>query len=951
MFVLTASTPDRGEHGSPTPDVMKVPTCRTTVSSVSKIHRPRDRHPSHPQTETESDLTDLEELLLPGFKKVDGEKSTDEPIHSGSVTAHVAGCATSGSGLSPPHVSSETVKVQQITPTKTPEKAVDTSITGISPKVVGRINRLKKRLKKKQQVHRLHLANMPVKSERLQAKLLSDECYPPIELKNAKRKLKKEKDQLKSNKSSKVKERRQLHTDLASKPVLSERLQAKLLEQKFESMIIETVQRSSVDVSNARKQGDDTPSTEHALKDAAKKQKQSDPVDKFTSPSVTSERLQARYLEFQSPVRASSQARMGEQSPVEKRLDTDFQVPKRNSITKLISKKRKNKVRFVQNICCTITVAPSDIEIKRSPEPSPPRSDNSHIEMLPMSSPVSQPPKCTTVIAKAPRSIDQTKMVQENVSNVNTEHKLTEAGIVTANSVLNDATRESDKPDEHAESSVAIPDSQKEGKHETIKSHKSVTWDRKAQQIMGEKLSKYMTEKAKAKSPSKQVCRDKSTELLTSVSDENTGLDEPEPVVFSDESMDVVGEVVVGEDVGEVVVSAGADEYKSKLQNVGHMYGLSSESPVRPEEHKAQTLETPSDSDVTTKYCTSVATECAAADLPPHPVADNVKVSKPFIGPRSKKIAKLGIPCPESLGTESDEYFEELPPVEPQSKICKVRLETISPAVLSKLLGNQLRESLEEKMRRKKHKKAMKKKRHMEREAAKIASKIKPRHRLITESDLSDSDACKTDENISKPKPDHPAKPSSKKPSTAENTRLKDKKNRLDSESCHEREPAKLASKIKLKHRLITESDLSDSDTCETDKNSFTSKPDPVARQTGKAENIKYSAENTRSKEKKKRSDSESCHAYSDVDPTRHQHSKKRHRSTGSLVKSAVKDKHVMKKHTSAGALPNRAGGKERHATSTSMKEIDMFASIRSKMEEEKPCKSLKKLPSHKSCK
>ena len=186
---VSASTPDRKPADqvgtTPDSDIRPVSSASDTVSAASPlIAAIRERQSSHtddnvvsvsspvdtaPKTDTENELTDLEDLLLP---QQISTPTTVEPVKRKEQDA--------GQQVVPekkdPQVKNET----ELSDAVTPRKEGESSLPDLkSPEVIGRLNRLKKKLKK-QKMQQQAMDGMPVMSERLQAKLLGKQATQTI---------------------------------------------------------------------------------------------------------------------------------------------------------------------------------------------------------------------------------------------------------------------------------------------------------------------------------------------------------------------------------------------------------------------------------------------------------------------------------------------------------------------------------------------------------------------------------------------------------------------------------------------------------------------------------------------------------------------------------------------------------------------------------------------------
>ena len=294
--------------------------------------------------------------------------------------------------------------------------------------------------------------------------------------------------------------------------------------------------------------------------------------------------------------------------------------------------------------------------------------------------------------------------------------------------------------------------------------------------------------------------------------------------------------------------------------------------------------------------------------------------SKPFLGPKSKKLEKIGVQELE-LMTPDASPVKSLPPVSPQSKICKVNLIPVPRKTVRRLMRDQGLETPEQRLERKKLKKALKKKKEMEKEAARLASKIKSKSaagskiksKAIIESD-SDSDG----------------------------DTLKDESNSVGESA------QKLAGKPVV--------DKSGSQKLKIEKTE-PSEPSKAAKSEPTDISTSPSVEKQKKDKKKKRHHSEeSTKSQTKYNPKQEEHTiKKRHHSAGSLAASIEKSSgESWKKHSSAGAVMTGGSGgdKQRRTPGSSVQEIDMFASIRDKMDDRSPEDDLKtKKKKHKELK
>lgn len=844
-----------------------------------------------------------------------------------------------------------TVKVENgESKTATPKKQEDQGQPELmSPEVIGRLNRLKKKLKK-QKLMRKKMESSPVMSERLQARLLEKESKRTVTEIKVKRKADKNRsDKRTTNKPVNMSES---DSKISAKvldpiPVLSERLQAKLLEK-------ETVPTSS----------------------------------------------------------AQEHANMSVKPEKHHKTETNMEL-KKNFIVRLIARPRKARVKYISNSSGILSVAGNDIVVLSSPEPwippvkvektsTPPKldleksvdkgdsvADDNHGLL---ETPINKDEKCTIkekkcetvrVEKKAKKKQKSSASVETiqlpvqsknggdrkstadsakrrvssmcsdvkektlpkvtqasethskpeqpptgHVSKTNiqrTEETLEpEAEIITTDKVIMDKARmRTGTPDGELMKCPTneVTESTRVPVNASVNS--SLSMDSKPNLDLIQANHKH--DQASCTSPNEIISQSDSlsTSNLDSMKEETISIKNPSSVLESDR--DTPAPAVEVEVCGDsehsptddadsmqgVTISATAGVYHTKLQTVGHMYGLTSESPVRHPSGKTAKKSTISTSvsSVSTERIskedkkkprlsvpTNLIVKRDEQQPPKHPDlksgAGNVDIevsnTKPFMGPKSKKL--------KILDNTSVEYAELLdqdkkgvqdvespikppPPVSPQSKICRVRLQPVSAKTVRRLMREQRLETPEQRTKRRKLKKALKKKKGMEIEASRLASKI--RSKAIAESD-SDSDSALTGK-----KSDTLAVKSSKIKSTPENSATSPFKK-------HKRE----------KQNSVSETE----EGTRTDKTSSTKG------------------------DKNKR---------------------RRHHSTSSIPACSEKTADVTNKHASTGARKSDSCDvRRRHSSAGSVQEIDMFASIRGMMEKQPDNSELKaKKKKHKDSK
>ena len=1085
---------------APDSDIRPVSSASDTVSAASPlIAAIRERQPSHtdsvvsvsspvdtaPKTDTENELTDLEDLLLP---KQISAPTTVEAVKSKKKDP--------GQQVVPEKKDPQVKNESGLSDAVTPRKEGDLEQPDLkSPEVIGRLNRLKKKLKK-QKMQQQAMAGMPVMSERLQAKLLGKQATQTIV---EKKKVKKKKSQ---PEQATVKNENLVKRTDSEISVSVKKSKSGIIYQTLSNL-------PPVNVLPVKKRASSSSSSASTIIESM--------------PPVLSERLQTKLLVQESASAtevkqsASGTYEKCDQHPktekTEKQLKTEADVDIiKNGIVRRIAKPRKAKVRYVADQSCLVTVAGKGLVVMSSPEPWVPAVDNK-VERK------ATPPKLELEkrqdAAEMSDKILESESVKCDVKSAERDYLSVDANetgeesrntrIVTNEEIFKKSDRAKSKSSKDSKELAKHDDLVKVCADKTKKDHRQEQTAPQCSDIgklqTGNKDSKEVTQTVTEPQKSEKSVENKQKSDNGGVDEEQGKTDDnlhakPDvsqlantiqtaeafsPVVSSaDRSLTVERRVLItsqntkpshaeaaeskiapttetltkskstmlqhkSRDVdiklsvipgptkdpavpsvdfenvidapppaAEVEVSAETDnkslptatgeegvtvlatvgEYHTKLHTVGHMYGLTSESPVRPPSADDSVNKSPSVASVassvscdlstsndvkmspsvvsveTSKSQSVVSDMSTSVDTKPTPdvtpggsvgskqatVINKEKSkpsgllekkvekekqkhtkptdvslesrkqgvhrsdSKPFLGPKSKKLEKIGVQELE-LMTPDASPVKSLPPVSPQSKICKVNLIPVPRKTVRRLMRDQGLETPEQRLERKKLKKALKKKKEMEKEAARLASKIKSKSaagskiksKAIIESNSdSDGDTLKDESN-----------------SVGESAQKLAGKPVVDKSGSQ-----------KLKIEKTEPSELSKA--AKSEPTDISTSPSVEKQKKDKKKKRHHSEESTKSQTK--------------YNPKQEEHTiKKRHHSAGSLAASIEKSSgESWKKHSSAGAVMTGGSGgdKQRRTPGSSVQEIDMFASIRDKMDDRSPEDDLKtKKKKHKELK
>ena len=904
---VSASTPDRKPADqvgtTPDSDIRPVSSASDTVSAASPlIAAIRERQPSHtdsvasvsspvdtaPKTDTENELTDLEDLLLP---QQTSAPTTVKPVKRKEQDP--------GQQVVPekkdPQVKNESGLSDALTPRKEGESALPDLK---SLEVIGRLNRLKKKLKK-QKMQQQAMAGMPVMSERLQAKLLGKQATQTIV---EKKKVKKKKSQ---PEQATVKNENLVKWTDSEISVSVKKSKSGIIYQTLSNL-------PPVNLPPVKKRASSSSSSASTIIESM--------------PPVLSERLQTKLLvqESASATEVKQSASGTEKSDKhlstekpEKQHKTEVDVDiKKNGIVRRIAKPRKAKVRYVADQSCLVTVAGKGLVVMSSPELWVPTVDN-NVERTAATPPKFELEKSQDA-AKMSDKILESESVKCDVKSAEKDNLSVDADetgkeirntrIVTNEEIFKKSDRAKSKSSKNSKELAKHDDLVKVCADKTKKDHRqeqtapqcsdigkletgnqdskevtqTVTEPQKSEKSVENKqksdnggvdeeqgktddnlhakpdvsqlantiqtaeafspavssadrsltverrvlITSQNTKPSHAEAAESKIAqttetltKSKSTMLQHKSTDVDIKLsvipgptkDPAVPSVDFEHVIDALppaAEVEVSAETdnqslptatGEegVTVLATVGEYHTKLHTVGHLYGLTSESPVRPSAddsvNKSPSVASvassvscdlstsndvkmsPSVVSVETSKSQSVVSDMStSADAKPtldvtpggsvgskqatvinkekskpsgllekkvekekqkHTKPTDVSLesrkqgvhrsdSKPFLGPKSKKLEKIGVQELE-LMTPDASPVKSLPPVSPQSKICKVNLIPVPRKTVRRLMRDQGLETPEQRLERKKLKKALKKKKEMEKEAARLASKIK----------------------------------------------------------------------------------------------------------------------------------------------------------------------------------------------------------------------------------